>query len=205
MIQAIRLALTSLKDHRFRTFLTTLGVVFGVAAVISMLSISDGARQEALSQFESLGIDNIVVMHRDPPATRPEDEAGPHSRGLSRGDARALSSLTQDIVGVVPLALTEQTVQGEQQVRVTVVGTTADLQRVRRDRLIAGRFFSASEEREAARVAVIGSGVVRDLCGLREPVGDFVKIAGELHEIIGVFAGGSGGGEDDQNGLLRAT
>ena len=61
MIQETRLAIAGLKDHRVRTFLTTLGVVFGVAAVISMLSISEGAKNEALAQFESLGIDNILV------------------------------------------------------------------------------------------------------------------------------------------------
>ena len=204
MIQAAQLAITGLKDHRVRTFLTTLGVVFGVAAVISMLSISEGAKQEALAQFESLGIDNIVVLHKDPPAAQPGDESSPHSRGLSRGDARALAALTPAITGVVPLAMSEQTVQGVQQVRVSVVGTTPELPRVRRDRLTAGRFFTGFENTEAARVAVLGSGLVRELCGLKEPVGSFVKIAGDWYEVIGVFAGGGGGG-DDEGGLLRAT
>ncbi|MCB1182317.1 ABC transporter permease [bacterium] len=204
MRQEVGLALGGLRDHRVRTFLTTLGVVFGVAAVISMLSISEGAKEEALAQFESLGIDNIVVMHRDPPDAQPRDEASPHSPGLSRADVRALAAVSPAITAVVPLAIAEHTIQGEQQVTATVVGTTSDLPVVRRDRLTAGRFFTAGEDAAAKRVAVIGSGLVRDLCGLREPVGSFIKIDGDWYEIIGVFAGGAGG-DDDQEGLLRAT
>ena len=204
MIQETRLAIAGLKDHRVRTFLTTLGVVFGVAAVISMLSISEGAKSEALSQFESLGVDNIVVLHRDPPENQPSDETSSKSRGLSRADAEALQNLTPAIGRVVPMAVSEMTVQAKQQIRVSVVGTTPDLPVVRRDRLVLGRFFTAHENQEATRVAVIGSGLTRELCGLVEPVGSFIKIAGVWYEIIGVFAGASAG-EDDQDGLLRST
>ena len=204
MILEVQLALSGLKDHRVRTFLTTLGVVFGVAAVISMLSISEGAKSEALSQFESLGIDNIVVLHKDLPETHTAEEAVPFSGGLSRADARALAQLTPSIAGVVPMSVSEQTVQGKEQLQVSVVGTTPELPVVRRDRLLSGRFFNAFENQEAVRVAVIGSSLRRELCGLSEPVGSFVKIAGQWYEIIGVLAGGSAG-EDDEDGLLRAT
>ncbi len=204
MMQEVQLAVSGLKDHRVRTFLTTLGVLFGVAAVISMLSISEGAKSEALSQFESLGIDNIVVMHRDLPETHAADETPVSGRGLSRADATALRQLTPAITAVVAMAVSEQAVQGKQQLQVSVVGTTAELPVVRRDRLVSGRFLTAFENQEAARVAVIGSGLTRELCGLAEPVGSFVKIAGEWYEIIGVLAGGSAG-DDDQDGLLRAT
>ncbi len=204
MMQEVQMAVTGLKDHRVRTFLTTLGVVFGVAAVISMLSISEGAKSEALSQFESLGIDNIVVLHKDLPETHGAKEAAPFSPGLSRADAHALANLTPAIAGVVPMAVSEQTVMGQQQLQVSVVGTTPELPVVRRDLLLAGRFFTAFENQEAVRVAVIGSGLTRELCGLAEPVGSFVKIAGRWYEIIGVLAGGSAG-EDDEDGLLRST
>ncbi len=204
MMEETRLAISGLKDHRVRTFLTTLGVVFGVAAVISMLSISEGAKSEALSQFESLGVDNIVVMHRDLPDNLPADDAGSKSRGLSRADASALNNITSAIIGVVPMAVSEETVHAKQRVRVSVVGTTPALPLVRRDKIISGRFFTELENKEATRVAVIGSGLVRDLCGLSEPVGSFIKIAGVWYEIIGVFAGGTAG-DDDQDGLIRST
>jgi len=204
MIEETRLAVSGLKDHRVRTFLTTLGVVFGVAAVISMLSISEGAKSEALSQFESLGVDNIVILHRDPPENLPSDETTLKSRGLSRADAAALQNLTSSIIGVVPMAVSEVTVQAKQQIRVSVVGTTPDLPVVRRDKILSGRFFTDLENQDAVRVAVIGSGLTRELCGLGEPIGSFIKIEGVWYEIIGVFAGGSAG-DDDQDGLIRST
>jgi putative ABC transport system permease protein len=204
MIQETRIALAGLKDHRVRTFLTTLGVVFGVAAVISMLSISEGAKSEALAQFESLGIDNIVVMHKDLPDHQPANESATQSLGLSRADVSALMTLTPSIIEVVPMSVSEQTVQGQQKIKVSVVGTTPGLPLVRRDRMQSGRFFSVFENQEAARVAVIGSGLVRELCGLKEPVGSFIKIAGVWYEVTGVLAGGSLG-DDDQGGLLRST
>ncbi len=204
MIQEARLAVDGLKDHRVRTFLTTLGVVFGVAAVISMLSISEGAKAEALSQFESMGIDNIVVMHQDPPQTNAGDESASQSRGLSRADARAIARVSEAVRMVVPMTVDESTVQGVQQPQLSVVGTTPDWAEVKRTRLLDGRFFTRQELDEAARVAVIGSGVVRELCGLQPAVGSFIKITGVWYEIIGVFAGGQVG-EDDAGGLLRST
>ena len=63
---ALQQGLAGLRDHRLRTVLTALGVVFGVAAVIAMLSISEGARREALAQFESLGADSVIVLHQEP-------------------------------------------------------------------------------------------------------------------------------------------
>lgn len=204
MIQEAQLALASLKEHRVRAFLTTLGVVFGVMAVISMLSISEGAKSEAMAQFESLGIDSIVILHRDPPRSAESDDSAPRSQGLSQADARAIDALTPIVTDVVPMAMSEKPVQGDQRIQGSIVGTTADLPVVRRDRLVMGRFFTSAENQEAARVAVIGSSLIRELCGLRDPVGSFIKIDGQWYEIIGVLAGGSAA-EDDQEGLLRST
>ncbi len=196
--------LSGLRDHRLRTILTALGVVFGVAAVIAMLSISEGARREALAQFESLGADNVIVMHQDPPSSRDSEDSGRRSLGLSRGDAQALATLTPIIRAVVPMTESEQDVVGRQRVKTTVVGTSADLPTVRRDRLLDGRFFTAAEDSQLVRVCVVGAGLVRELFGVDEPVGGFLKIADQWYEVVGVL-GGSGAAADDQDGLLRAT
>jgi len=199
----LQLGLAGLRDHRLRTFLTMLGVIFGVAAVIAMLSISEGAKREALAQFETLGIDSIVVLHQDPPE-RGGDEAAPRSVGLSRADAAALLDLTPAITRVVPMAVQEVEVQGIKRTRTSVVGTTPDLPEVRRDAMVSGRFFTAGELDGAVRVCVLGAGIVRDLCGLEPPVGSFVKIREDWYEVVGVMAGG-GPVDNDEEGLLRAT
>jgi putative ABC transport system permease protein len=201
---ALQQGLAGLRDHRLRTVLTALGVVFGVGAVVAMLSISEGARREALAQFESLGADNVIVLHRDPPASHQADDTGRRSRGLSRGDARALADLTPAIAAVVPLAVDEREIRGRTRVTTTVVGTTAALPAVRRDRLLAGRFFTAAEAAALARVCVVGAGLVRDLFGVDEPVGSFLKLGGQWYQVVGVLRG-SAAAEDDQEGLLRAT
>ena len=104
----------------------------------------------------------------------------------------------------MPVTVTERAVQGKEQLQVSVVGTTPVWAQIRHDQLIAGRFFNDQENKASTRVAVIGSGLERDLCGLQEPVGSFIKIGSEWYEIIGVFAGGTVG-KDDEGGLLRST
>jgi putative ABC transport system permease protein len=201
---ALQQGLIGLRDHRLRTVLTALGVVFGVAAVIAMLSISEGARREALAQFESLGADNVIVMHQDPPSSHDGEESGRRSLGLARSDAAALDRLTPAIAAVVPLSVTERDVVGRERLKTTVVGTSAELPRVRHDRLLAGRFFTAQEDSQLVRVCVVGAGLVRELFGVDEPVGSFLKIDEHWYEVIGVLSG-SGAAADDQDGLLRAT
>jgi len=204
MMQALQQGLAGLRDHRLRTLLTALGVVFGVAAVIAMLSISEGARREALAQFESLGADSVIVLHQDPPESHEADDSGRRSLGLDRTDADALAGLTPAIAAVVPLAVSERDVIGRTRVRTAVVGTTAELPVVRRDQLLAGRFFTAAEDSALMRVCVVGAGLVRELFGVDEPVGSFLKIDQQWYEVVGVLSG-SGAVEDDQEGLLRAT
>jgi len=115
-----------------------------------------------------------------------------------------LQGLTPAIVAAVPMAIGERDVVGRERIKTTVVGTSADLPRVRRDRLQAGRFFTAAEDSHLVRVCVLGAGLVRELFGIDQPVGGFVKIGGQWYEVIGVL-GGSGAADDDQDGLLRAT
>jgi len=179
-------------------------VVFGVAAVVAMLSISEGARQEALAQFESLGADNVIVMHQDPPSSTDPDDSGRRSLGLSRHDAAALTQLTPAIAAVVPMSVVERDVSGRERLKTTVVGTSADLPVVRRDRLVSGRFFTAAEDSQLARVCVVGAGLVRELFGIDEPVGGFLKLDHQWYEVVGVLSG-SAASDDDQDGLLRAT
>ncbi len=204
MRQALRQGLDGLRNHRLRTVLTALGVVFGVAAVVAMLSISEGARREALAQFESLGADNVIVLHQDPPTRREGDDTGHRSLGLDRSDAAALARLTPAIVAVVPMAVADRDVAGRERIKTSVVGTTADLPRVRRDHLQAGRFFTTAEDSALSRVCVVGAGLVRELFGIDEPVGSFLKIDDQWYQVVGVL-GGSGKVDDDQEGLLRAT
>ena len=97
--EALSIGLEALSRYKLRTALSVLGVVLGVTAVIAMMSVSEGARREALEQIELLGLGNVVVRSRPLPAGA---DGGP-SAGLRAGEARALQALVPLVTTAVPL------------------------------------------------------------------------------------------------------
>jgi putative ABC transport system permease protein len=196
--EAVRVGLAGLETHKLRTFLTALGIIFGVASVIAMLSIGEGAKQEALEQFSLLGIQNVIVHHRGIPASAATGEATQPSPGLTLADARAVA-LTNPLVDlVIPAAERERSVRhGREEASVPVVGTTPDLPQATGQSVVRGRFFSHQDVLDTRRVCVLGSGVARDLFLFEDPVGARLKVGSEWYTVVGVLAPrGSGGGED---------
>lgn len=78
----VRLALSGLSDHKFRSFLTMLGIIFGVASVIAMLSIGEGAKREAIAKYQDLGVNNIIVREKKLTDTELEEVRAKFSQGL---------------------------------------------------------------------------------------------------------------------------
>ena len=166
------IAAEALGRYKLRTTLSILGVVLGVAAVIAMMSVSDGARRESLRQVQALGLDNLVVR-----------------RGaLAAGDADRLLDL-------IPLAtfsspLVERYVRvsiGERTAMARVLGVAPSYQRILRLSLGRGRFLSAPDEQSGARTCVLGGGIARVLFGYRDPTGSRVRIGSEYYEVVGVL------------------
>jgi len=83
----MKLALSGLTDHKFRSFLTMLGIIFGVASVIAMLSIGEGAKREAIAKYQDLGVNNIIVRDKDLSDEELEEVRAKFSQGLSVHDA----------------------------------------------------------------------------------------------------------------------
>ena len=96
----IRLAITGLLDHKFRSFLTMLGIIFGVASVIAMLSIGEGAKREAIAKYQDLGINNIIVREKVLSDTELEEVRAKFSAGLSIQDAKVIAEIVPGIVRV---------------------------------------------------------------------------------------------------------
>ncbi|MDD5719904.1 MAG: ABC transporter permease [Candidatus Krumholzibacteria bacterium] len=190
LAESVRLGAGGLAAHRLRTLLTTLGIVFGVAAVISMLSIGEGARRKVLAQYAQLGIDNLLVI--DKPAPVPEDDAEsrPFSRGLTLADAAAVREVVPLVRRVVPLRITDLDVQaGRRRVGASIVGTTPDYTEAMRALLARGRFFDWTEVDSLDRVCVLGSGLARDLFLFADPLGERVKVGRDWYTVVGVTAG----------------
>jgi putative ABC transport system permease protein len=91
----------SLREHKLRTFLTMLGVIFGVGAVIAMLSIGEGAKREALEQISILGINNIIVKAKAPDVEQASDQGLARSPGLSVADGENIARYPELVANVV--------------------------------------------------------------------------------------------------------
>jgi putative ABC transport system permease protein len=187
-LEASRSALADLAAHKLRSVLTMLGMIFGVGAVIAMLSIGAGAERQAMDMIERMGLRNILV--RDKPADDPE-ELRKKSIGVSQRDARAI------LDGVPGVELVAPRVEVETY-KIMAAGAAADEAKVlgvshlqrQLSRLIVdrGRFLDPLDERQHAQVAVIGPQVARDLFGYDDALGRQLKINDVWFEVVGLVA-----------------
>jgi putative ABC transport system permease protein len=186
----VRLGFESLRAHKLRALLTMLGIIFGVAAVIAMLSIGAGARQEVIAFIEQLGVRNLIVESRearDPQALQKIREI---SAGLTFADLRAIEGSLQGLSAasarkrIVPAKMAPKPL-GDLPV---VVGVSPSYPGIMGLRVVEGRFFDASEADGAAPVAVLGQAARQLLFGRDEALGRFVKVNQQWFEVIGVAA-----------------
>ena len=202
--ETFSLSLVGLTSHKLRTCLTMLGIVFGVAAVIAMLSIGEGAKQEALEQIGQMGIHNIIVQHWDKNEDG-EDGAGEEadqnlSPGLTWNDAIAIEEICPLAQYVTPQREIKVKAQvGSTTFRSMAVGTTPDYFTVLNARMNSGVFLTDNDLKEARRVCVLGSDAKRALFLFENPVGSRVKIRNLWFTVVGVLedkgaAGGKVGG-----------
>lgn len=188
ILDAIRTGLSELLSHKLRSMLTMLGVIFGVAAVIAMVSIGEGAKQEALEQIKKMGID-VVHVKRAVIAgdlLKKAEERSPY--GLKYKDAQSLLGVCDFARRVIPLREVFADVKmGEKPVSVKVVGTTAGYDIVTHSPLESGRFLEERDVTDHIPVCVLGAAAKRELFGFDDPLGKNVKIGKRLFRVIGVM------------------
>jgi putative ABC transport system permease protein len=186
---AVKQALAQLRQHKLRTALTLLGMVFGVGAVIAMLSIGEGAKQEALRLIESMGLRNLLVQNRDFDQETLK-EIREHSVGLSRSDVRAIRESMPSVEAVSEekkiksWSLFSLFASSDAQV-LAVTPSYFDLASLR---LAAGRGLSEADNDRFAQVAVLGAQAARDLFPDMDAVGRKVKVNHLWLEVVGVLA-----------------
>ena len=175
-------------SHKLRSLLTMLGVIFGVAAVIAMVSIGEGARQETLQQIEQLGID-VLHVRRVALAGEMQTQATKKSPyGLNYGDALALGELCDFATRVVPSCriFGEVSAAGKV-VDARVFGTSPDYINTSHLGLAEGRFIDETDVDRRAHVCVLGAEVKREGFAFENPVGKFIKIGLSNFRVIGVM------------------
>ncbi|MGA0264266.1 MAG: ABC transporter permease [Lysobacterales bacterium] len=186
---AVKQALAQLRQHKLRTALTLLGMVFGVGAVIAMLSIGEGAKQEALRLIESMGLRNLLVQSRDF-AQETLLEIREASVGLSRSDVRAIRESMPSVEAVSEekriktWSLFSLHASSDAQV-LAVTASYFDLASLR---IAAGRTITLEDNQTFAQVAVLGAQAARDLFPGMDPVGRKIKVNHLWLEVIGVLA-----------------
>lgn len=200
-LESFRVGLEGLKTHKLRSTLTMLGIIFGVAAVISMLSIGEGAREEALSQIAQLGMHNVIVQNIPREDTEEGSDAENASRGLTIQDALALEDVVPNVHMAIPQRYMTVDVQAGRELKtVTVVGTTPGFAEVMTYRAVEGSFFTYLDELDSRRVCVLGAAIKRELFFFRNPLNQRIKIGDNWFTVIGVMerklAGSNSAGMD---------
>jgi putative ABC transport system permease protein len=201
--QSVRVALTSLGSNKLRTFLTMLGIIIGVAAVISLLAIGAGATSSITANLTKNGT-NLVTISPGGGQTGGVASAAGSLQTLTYEDAQALADLGASIgiAGVSPEKNgNAQIAYGSSNSNSRVVGVVPAYQTVHDANVARGAFISDQNQSDTATVAVLGSNVATTLFKGADPIGATIKISGQPYQVIGVMEskGGSGFGSADDN------
>jgi putative ABC transport system permease protein len=182
------LGLENLMMHKLRSLLTMLGMIFGVAAVIAMLSIGAGARAQVMALIEQMGVRNVIVEAREANAWEDMQKVRKISLGLTLRDFRVIQSNVNGVVqGTARKRFTPGRMIPKPQHDMPVVyGVSSNYQQIENLKVVTGRFFDASENNRAAPVAVLGQGAKASLFGQTEAVGQYVKVNEAWFHVIGV-------------------
>ena len=177
------MALRSLIANTMRTFLTALGMIIGVASVISMISIGEGARRQTLSTIEKFGTNIITIK---PGRKKNRHVSSDMVKTLMLSDAEAIEKNIPLITGVAAQVYrSAQLKYGSKNTNTTVRGTGEQYLKLSNFTIERGRYFSKEEVRSIRKVAVIGSTVLKNLFGDRNAIGKEIKINGNNYLIIG--------------------
>lgn len=188
ILDAIQTGLSELLSHKMRSMLTMLGVIFGVAAVIAMVSIGEGAKQEALDQIKQMGID-VIHIKRASITGELADKAEERSPfGLKYSDAESIEDVCSFAKCIVPTREVFADVKtGNKPVAVKIVGTTPGYLAVSRSQLQSGRFLRNTDIHDHIPVCVLGAAAKRELFGFDDPLGKTVKANKRLFRVVGLM------------------
>ncbi|MFO6418921.1 MacB family efflux pump subunit [Hylemonella sp. W303a] len=201
LIEAARTAVRALRSNVFRAVLTLLGIVIGVASVIAMLAIGDGAKQAVIDRISAMGSNLLLV--------RP---GAPNSRGFSNvatlvmADVQAINREVPNVLAAVPEQNSNATLRyRDADYSSSVLGTSWQYPQVRQWLPASGSFFTEEDQQNYATVAVLGQTVARALFpGGQDPVGEFILVNNLVFQVVGVMSarGASPFGQDQDDVVL---
>jgi len=203
MIPIFKIALRALARNKARSALTMLGIVIGVGSVIAMVSLGQGAQQQVQQQIAGMGDNLLIVMSGSRTSSGVRGGAGTNNR-LTPEDAEAILREVPQVASISPgVSSNVTTVFGNQNWTTRAEGVGLDYLQIRGRSIEAGEFFTESDIRSAARVAVIGQTVATELFGAADPVGQTIRVRNLPFRVVGtITAKGQSGMGQDQDDIL---
>jgi putative ABC transport system permease protein len=185
----LRFAFGGLRGHRLRAGLSLLGVAIGVASVIVLTSLGQGARDYVTGEFTGLGTNLLIVLPGKTTTTGMIPAIGGTTHDLTLADAEAIRRRVRQVRYVAPIGIGTAPVRfGGKSRDATIFGTTWELEPVRRLTVALGKYLPKGEAERAESVCVLGAKIRTELFGAANPVGEVLRIADERYRVIGVIA-----------------
>ena len=188
LFMTLRIALRALMRNKLRAFLTMLGIIIGVGAVIAMVAIGEGAKATIRSQIASLGTNVLIIL----PGTSLQGGVRTGSGGVNTlvdGDAKAMMRELSAVAFASPaLRRPEQVVAGNLNWLTLTQGVAPEFQQIRDWQIAEGRFLHDGDVESAAKVAVVGETVVNQLFGNDDPIDAVIRIRNIPFRVVGVLA-----------------
>jgi putative ABC transport system permease protein len=203
-LMTLRIALRALARNKLRAFLTMLGIIIGVGAVIAMMAIGEGAKATIQAQIASLGTNVLIVLPGS--SNQGGVRVGFGSvNTLVEGDARAMASEVRAVAHVSPvLRRNEQVIAAKLNWGTLVQGVAPEYQQIRDWQVDEGRFIHEGDVESTAKIAVLGQTVARNLFGNDDPLDGLIRVRNVPLRVVGVLAakGQSGQGQDQDDVVL---
>jgi putative ABC transport system permease protein len=205
--EALATSIANLAGHKLRSALSMLGVVFGVGAVIAMLSIGAGAERQALEMIEQLGVRNVLLRAKTFEREETAQEVRQKSQGLSLRDCEAILDSVPGVELVAPKVAVDpwSVLAGREKSRARLYGVSSRHAELVNLRVAEGRFLDQLDVLEHAQVAVIGPGVRRALFGYEEVLGADLKVDDVWLTVVGVLAGADGRAESFEGVSMESS
>jgi putative ABC transport system permease protein len=204
--EIINVALGALRANKLRSLLTMLGIVIGVAAVIAVVALGNGAQKQINDRITALGTTLLTVNPGQ--GMQGGIRTGPGGARLTTDDAQALADRGAHILAVQPeMEGRLQVVYGNKNTNTSIIGSSSNYPQVRKYDVEFGRFFNNAEDQTRQRVAVIGPTVAKNL-GFETPealIGETIRLRGIQFTVIGAFkskGAGTGFGDPDDQALI---
>ena len=184
----ISLAFESILAHRFRSFLTALGIIFGVAAVIAVVALGEGQRLKIMKEFENMGADLIWITTYYPQDETEAQNYQPENVSLTMDDLADIARRAPAVAEVAPIVDSSALVKyGNKSGQFQIRGTTPNGQVLESLRILKGQFFTDYDLKNRSQVAVLEDNAgLRRLFGLTDPVGKEIKIDEKTYQVIGL-------------------